>query len=539
MSKSHIYSFKCPKCNKKIPCVIYDSINVTLDPELKEKLLDTSLFHVTCPHCHKTFTHHYPFLYHDMEKKFMVFADCYGNVLEDKESLVENPLIREEWAKEIDSINIIGATCFPTVSTIINSYDNNLDYRLVTLLLEMIWIAFPEMIKEEKGINVDHINCVSLVNQHDENGNPNILVAFNDGTKDDAVVYPFPLDTYEELKEDHLDRLNLINPFIFEIGEAMDYFEQYEEDFYEHEKHKTPYIYLGDFGTNTYLAKGIPSYLKDSIKPGNHLIVKSPHGFRDILTVKRIKELNDLCLKVPDDDLVTILSEFKEVFMETSYDSNATLGQDDLVEELVKFKGKKEHTRMTGELANMLKNSNMFICSMTTLEVDYDNISILTKKDVLTGLGKEITRIQKIRRDNKVYLALYTDPFYLPDESEMLSNAVFPFNDLVRVIKNDPRYEGIVINQYDQDITLTFDDIYTYIWQLVISDRKKIIEFINSLTPNEEEYFGDKLIYLKEYRLDNFSLKEMEKKHNLTIQELMPILDECFTKIREILYARF
>ncbi len=51
---------------------MWNSINVTLDPKMKEKVMDGSLFLWTCSKCGTTFRVPYPFLYHDMEHRFMV-----------------------------------------------------------------------------------------------------------------------------------------------------------------------------------------------------------------------------------------------------------------------------------------------------------------------------------------------------------------------------------------------------------------------------------------------------------------------------------
>ena len=48
MSLEREETLKCPKCKTENKFRIYDSINVTLDPELKKKVLDGSLFKMKC-----------------------------------------------------------------------------------------------------------------------------------------------------------------------------------------------------------------------------------------------------------------------------------------------------------------------------------------------------------------------------------------------------------------------------------------------------------------------------------------------------------
>lgn len=73
MSKSTLRTFVCPKCEKEYEIITWDSINATLDPELKERLYHNEIFKYECPHCHQQYSVFYPCLYHNVEKKFMVW----------------------------------------------------------------------------------------------------------------------------------------------------------------------------------------------------------------------------------------------------------------------------------------------------------------------------------------------------------------------------------------------------------------------------------------------------------------------------------
>ena len=75
MSELRTVTQQCPHCSKKSELEIYSSINVSLDPSLKKKILDSSLFDWECPHCHETFNLLYGFLYHDMKDDYMIFFE--------------------------------------------------------------------------------------------------------------------------------------------------------------------------------------------------------------------------------------------------------------------------------------------------------------------------------------------------------------------------------------------------------------------------------------------------------------------------------
>lgn len=73
MSKERIEEIACPKCHEKSRFTIHESINVTLDKDMKEKVLTGKAFSFKCPKCGKETMINYSFLYHDMENKYMIY----------------------------------------------------------------------------------------------------------------------------------------------------------------------------------------------------------------------------------------------------------------------------------------------------------------------------------------------------------------------------------------------------------------------------------------------------------------------------------
>lgn len=72
MTKISNQSFTCPKCQHEGEFRMYESVNVTLDKSLRDRVFSDDLFKWTCPECGETFTIIYPFLYHDMDHGFMI-----------------------------------------------------------------------------------------------------------------------------------------------------------------------------------------------------------------------------------------------------------------------------------------------------------------------------------------------------------------------------------------------------------------------------------------------------------------------------------
>lgn len=72
MSKSSKKTICCPFCKKPIPFEHFSSVNVSVDPDLKQRVLDGSLFTLACPYCSKKTAINSPWLYHDMNKRFLI-----------------------------------------------------------------------------------------------------------------------------------------------------------------------------------------------------------------------------------------------------------------------------------------------------------------------------------------------------------------------------------------------------------------------------------------------------------------------------------
>lgn len=139
MSSFRNIKITCPDCNTEGTYTVWDSVNVDLDPELKSKVMDGSLFTWVCPNCKKNFNAPYSFLYHDMTHNFMVQFDAsrshiipfaeYLRVLENGLDMNAIAAIAEKFRDDNPHMNIL----FDSMTT---------DKKLLFSVLEMadeIW----------------------------------------------------------------------------------------------------------------------------------------------------------------------------------------------------------------------------------------------------------------------------------------------------------------------------------------------------------------------------------------------------------------
>lgn len=73
MSMVNSETVVCPTCGQTTTATIWSSLNTNIDTEAKERLLKGTLLTSVCPKCGAKNALHYPMLYHDPDKKLMVY----------------------------------------------------------------------------------------------------------------------------------------------------------------------------------------------------------------------------------------------------------------------------------------------------------------------------------------------------------------------------------------------------------------------------------------------------------------------------------
>ena len=72
MSRCVMVGITCPECGHAFEAPVWGSVNVTLDPELKAKVLSGDLWLCICPACGSSGQPDWGTLYHDQEQRYMV-----------------------------------------------------------------------------------------------------------------------------------------------------------------------------------------------------------------------------------------------------------------------------------------------------------------------------------------------------------------------------------------------------------------------------------------------------------------------------------
>lgn len=85
-------TIKCPHCHQESEFEFWNSVNIDLNPELKEKIFNGELFIFHCPFCGLKEIIPTGTIYHDMKNKFMLFFSFCENDNSDYKSVnIEMP----------------------------------------------------------------------------------------------------------------------------------------------------------------------------------------------------------------------------------------------------------------------------------------------------------------------------------------------------------------------------------------------------------------------------------------------------------------
>ena len=145
MSKHYETMITCPKCGKEAPFRIWESINTTLDPEMKEKVKDRSAFLFTCPNCGEANYVDYGFLYHQMEDTIMI---AYSNTEEiDTPSGLDNIFLKGEYLLRIvRSLNALREKIY--------IFDDDLDDRIVEIYKLFLYVKILDDAPDTEDVDI-------------------------------------------------------------------------------------------------------------------------------------------------------------------------------------------------------------------------------------------------------------------------------------------------------------------------------------------------------------------------------------------------
>ena len=178
MSAPTTDQFTCPQCGENGPLTVWNSVNVDLDPSVRDKVEDLSLFEWTCPNCGKVCLVLHPMLYHDMTNQFMVWFAPDGEVQNGAEF------------SQLDCYTLRTTRTPNEFREKINVLERHLDDRAIELTKLILVMQLTR----------DNVDVVDLVFRGlDTQGRFVFVLVHPDGAEQQLVLPP---TTYEKLAHD-------------------------------------------------------------------------------------------------------------------------------------------------------------------------------------------------------------------------------------------------------------------------------------------------------------------------------------------------
>lgn len=101
MPRSSIMSYAC-ECGNQFTSTMYQTVNVTLEPQLLYRLLAGSLNVAVCPNCGRKIVSELPFIYHDMNRGLFAYVHPNADATdEERDDLLER--LRRVYDQAVDT----------------------------------------------------------------------------------------------------------------------------------------------------------------------------------------------------------------------------------------------------------------------------------------------------------------------------------------------------------------------------------------------------------------------------------------------------
>lgn len=199
MSMQNEVTLTCKDCGHSQTFTMWNSVNVSLNPELNDKIKDQSLFQFKCEECGETYTVEYPVLYHDVNNKFMVQYLPTSATEEDIERFEKE---KEEAAEVLTQFTNMGykfraARTRRNFISKINTFENGLSDLPIEFLKNVVYNESPTEQRE-------HLVDISF-NGIDQENKLMFILLYSDGN---SLMCKIPKNTYD----DATNNLEFIEP---------------------------------------------------------------------------------------------------------------------------------------------------------------------------------------------------------------------------------------------------------------------------------------------------------------------------------------
>ncbi len=142
MSLSTIINENCPHCNSIQEIEFYQTVNITVNPSLKDKVLSGKLNSKICTNCHQEINIFSGLLYHDMENRLMFEIKVSDKVDEGKADVLNEFKKNGYIYRQVYS--------YPELVEKIHIFDNKLNDSVIENVSNRLKVMLDESLKNIK-----------------------------------------------------------------------------------------------------------------------------------------------------------------------------------------------------------------------------------------------------------------------------------------------------------------------------------------------------------------------------------------------------
>ena len=518
MSLEQRRQIQCEECGQVFDVTVFDSINVSINPELKEKVISGEIYCFECPHCHHVHHISYPFLYHDMEHRFMIKQGPTGELMNYFEEMKNNKL-SATFPELMGEYTNIGVTSYSDLLSKIAILEKGLDFKVATICQAIMKTQVSKFAKEKKQEQV--VDSFYII----ERDKLTLLIQLQ-SLEDDEKVRFIPLELkeefYNEIKETHSENLKKLYPFFFDEEQAIKYMmtdldkiDELEKDTYE--------IVLAYTSNGSYFVTYVPKFNEGKFKQNDVILVMKDKSLAK-MRIKSISKMNSFEMPLALYNMPVVVRSVEDITLTASGNSNDVIDNKALKEMLIKFQKEND---LNEEL--ILKSNVISVLDIVS-KMDPEEMEKLKIGDIIDGSMIKMD-FKTFNEKGRSLLAVYLEQSDVKDE--YASKAIYNFDSLITMVLNSPdRYDGIVVNPDLEKIILSMEDLLEYKSGKIFSHTGRMRKLLVSLNEKEINYIGKDIYeYVCKLYFENKNLETISKETGKTEEEL----EELFGLARYVL----
>ena len=520
MSKIIEAKFVCENCMKEFAGQSYLSINAQINPELKEKVMDGSVFEIVCPHCGHRMIDIHPLVYNDMEKQAMIRVDTVeGLILAEREHqrfVADFPEIGNSYA-------FYGAT---TVTDFINKVvfvENGIDpiegQIIMHFFLDVATSKLNEKIKKSvRDANEINEEQVFARVVKDDDGSLILIYSAEVNGCPVSVCTEFPND-YKEILEHtiSIQKTKLVGG-MFDQTICRQLVKEQDGDIADITVLDTP------FGLTLAI---FPCFNEYKYKEGDEVLAYREEDQTRYPGI--ILALLESCIDyIPMDvnKMDVLYSHLQSAELTCVEDSNYEPDNEALLKKI------KESLNSNYFPALAMKGAKVIL----TCNAQPHSNSFIDKVKVGDTFEANEIKLELNRTlvDGKSYINVYFSQNEVPNDASM--RVVYYLDDVIRLTKQ-PFCDGLIINpESDDHIILSHNDLAEKYHPFnVMLESKLMRELLPILTNEEKEYIGEEeLKYINMIYLESKKPKEIAEELDVEEKLVHQALDRGYESMMDV-----